>query len=217
VASILSIGVDPAIQARIRSLLDPKQVRQAEFQAVKRTTGKLVTIVKNKVKEQSFVKPKYIGRVISKRDPRGDPPVGEVIVRKQRLPLVAFKISVSKRSGVRVSLSKNLPPIVLRHAFVATVKAPANNGEVSEHTGVFLRSRHLPSKGPNQGKGKLTARGFAGRLAIKQVFGKSIFAYVNVPEIRDEIVFDGRAEMRKQLENQIKRFTQTAFSFDATT
>jgi hypothetical protein len=206
--AILSIQIDPEERENLARVLNPKQLKQAQFQAVKRTTNKVVGLVQKAVKDRSFIKPKYIKRVIAKRDPRGDPPVGEVVVTKKRLPLIAFKVRASKKNGVTAQVSKGAAPIVLRHAFVATVRTKGTDEEHDGHKGVFQRDRHLPTKGPNAGKGKLTARGFAGRFAIKEQFGRSVFDVVNVKAVVDGIVFDAGAEMSRQLQGQLARFTK---------
>lgn len=212
--ALFSVSVDKVEEDRVRAVLDPKQYRQAIFQAVLRTTKKIGTAVGKGIKEHSYIKPKYIKRSIFVRVPKnksGDvSPEGTVEVKKKRLPLIAFKVRASKKRGVTVQTSPDGAPIVLRHAFKATVRLAGTSDEHEGHDGIFLRARHLPSKGPHVGKGKLTKRGFAGRFAIAEQFGPSAFFFASLPEVKDSIVIDARAEMRKQLTSQVARFKGTA-------
>jgi len=194
---------------KLAERLTSGQLRRANYQIVKRTTVQLVKLVRKEIRQQTTINKKYVDRVITTVNPQGDPPVGKVIIKKKAIPLAAFKARVLKRGGVSVRVSKLLPPVVLRHAFMAEV------GE-GEHAGIFLRARHLPSKGPNAGKVnkhghpalKLTAQGFAGRLAIKEQLGPSIHKLVSVPDVLRRIRFDAAAYMAKQAQSQLDRFTK---------
>jgi hypothetical protein len=204
--SLFRVVIDPQDLQRMREALSPSQYRSATFQAVKGTTGKVRTIIAGKVRERSEVKKKYVDRVIRTKQPRGDPPVGEVTVSQELLPLIAFKARALKRGGVRVTVSPDRTPLTLRHAFLAKMK--------SGHTGVFLRARHLPTKGPNAGlktakgkpKYKLTARGIAGRFAIDEQFGPSVLQVVALPEVLDSIVLDVGEDLAKRVNSQMDRF-----------
>jgi hypothetical protein len=54
---------------------------------------------------------------------------------------------------------------ILPHAFLATVNKQNAKTDDEFHTGIFIRTRHASA---NPRAGKLTPKGFAGRLAIKQ-------------------------------------------------
>ncbi len=212
--SVLDIRTPPDVSALL-GRLSSKQLRQANFQVVKRTTAQIVKLIRAEVRDQTTISKKYVDRVITQTDPKGDPPVGKVNVKRQMIPLSAYKATASKAAGVSVKVAKGLPPIRLRHAFMAIVGT-------GEHRGIFLRSTHLPTKGPNAGgieqrisksgrpfqtKIRLTPDGFAGRLSIKQQFGPPIVNIVSIPEVLGRIVFNADAFMRKQAESQVFRFT----------
>jgi hypothetical protein len=162
---VFEVAIPDQQLARMREALSPGQYRQASYQAVKRTTRKVARAVQDEVKRRTFIKPKYVKRVVTARDPQGDVPVGVVRISQEWLPAIAYKVSGGKRSGIRIQVSRDRAPVTLRHAFRATLK--------SGHVGIFARAKHLPTKGANQGKGRLTPRGFAGRFAIAEEPGRA--------------------------------------------
>lgn len=200
------VDLDERDLAKLRELLGEKRFRQAVFQAVNRTTTKVRTKIRAEVKKRSFIKAKYISEAVTSKVSRGDVPLGLVRVTRQMLPAIAFKTRASKRQGVTILTGPGRPAIVLRHAFKARVRG--NNPEANEngHEGIFLRAKHLPKKGKNKNKGKLTRRGFAGRLAIIQQYGPPAISVVDVPDVIASIRFDAEAEMSTQLRNQLSRF-----------
>lgn len=211
----ISVEIPADVLAKLKKELSPQEFRQATFQVVKRTTAKLVTIIRKRLKEHSTINKKYVDRVITQFPPKGDPPVGMVRIVKAPIPLVAFKFKASKGGGVSVVVSKDIAPILLRHAFLATMKAiDAKSLETSTHKGIFYRARHTPTKGPGsylkdragKPKYKLTPAGIAGRLAIKQAMGPSVLTIVAAPELLKEIDFDTIEFMRVTAEGQLSRF-----------
>ncbi len=196
-----------AIEA-LRQQLSPRQFRSAQFQIVSRTTRKIAQIVQQTVQKHSPISAKYVRRVIETKKPQGDPPVGAVQVRKEALPLIAFKYRTRGGAGVSVFVSTDGEPITLRHAFLRTMP--------SGHKGIFLRSRHTPTKGPGSFLRdkhglpfyKLTPRGIAGRLAIEEARGPSVLHLVSIPDVLKEIEFDTMSYMQKMAESQLSRFTK---------
>jgi len=194
---------------KLAERLSAGQLRRASYQIVKRTTAQLVKLIRREVRGQVNINKKWVDRVVTQVSPQGDPPVGKVIVKKRAIPLAAFKARVLKRGGVSVRVSKLLPPVVLRHGFMANVGS-------GDHEGIFLRARHLPTKGPNASRLnkhgrpalKLTPAGFAGRLAIREQFGPSIHKLVSIPDVLQRIRFDAAAYMAKQAQSQVDRFTK---------
>ncbi len=206
---LVDVRLPEAEIAKLKEQLSPKQFQQANYQVVKKTTAKLVTLIRREVRGQVTISKKYVDRVIKQSGPSGDPPTGTVVVKKERIPLIAFSSRVDKRAGgVLVKVAKSLKPIQLKHGFFATVGKGA-------HEGIFLRARHLPSKGPNAGvlnkhgnpKFKLTPRGIAGRFAIEEQFGPSILKVISIPEVLKRIEFDSTEYMLEQIDSQLYRFT----------
>lgn len=217
---IVSLKVPEETFRMLRAQLSPKQFRQAMYGVVNRTLSKLLTTVKRRIREENpLIKAKYLSRAISLVKPAGDPPTGAIVVNNKRIPLAAFKLrgfknpSYGKGRGGSVVIAKDLPPIVLHHGFLATVKAVGGKGDVKEHDGIFLRARGSPNvqaRGRNGQPRKFTALGFAERLPIKQQFGPGILEIVMIPKVLEDIQFDAAAEMQRQSLSQLARFTTPA-------
>lgn len=207
--AFVSIQVsDEAIQW-LKGALPAKQVRQALFQAVKRTTKTGATQINRRVRAEINISKKYADRAIRVFDPKGDNPVGVVSISRRSIPLIAYRPRVSKRGGVRVTIGKGKPAVVFRHAFKATVRTKGEAGVHDGHEGIFGRTRHLPTKGRNAGKGKLTPRGFAGRLAIKEAMGPSVLSVLGeqgTTRVAQEELAKLHDVLQKNLDSQVNRF-----------
>lgn len=203
---ILDLKIPPDIEKTLSEALDPKQLRQAKYQIVSRTLAKLVTRIRKAVRDQNdLIKVKYVNREIEKISPRGDPPVGAIIVKAHQLPLTAFRVTESKRGGVRIRIARDLPPYELRHGFLATVGAG--------HIGVFLRDKGPPGgikRDKNGQPRKYTPLGFAERLPIKQQFGPTLLKIIEIPHVLESIELDTAEEMMKQALSQLARFADPA-------
>jgi hypothetical protein len=160
--------------AAAAKLLDPAIHRAVVRNAVKQTVKDGKGMVVDEVQSQTTAIKKYITRAIKTRVTSNDPPVGEIVVTRQPLPLIAFKTTASK-SGITATISQGRTPIVFKHAFKTRVASAAQAAQGVSRLGIFERAR---------GKGK---GGFASRLPIKQLMGPPITSIVNVPKISDEI------------------------------
>jgi hypothetical protein len=193
---------------RAVDLLDPKQLRQALFQTIKRTTNKGTRIVQDEVQEYLNISSKYVKRAvktqIEPRDPA--PPIGIIRISRRGLPLIAYKPSVTKRGGVTAKVWKDRPPLRFSHGFKGTVNYQNATTDAELHTGVFIRTRHA-SRG-NKEAHKLTPKGFAGRLAIKQLMGPSVEGAVELTKVSNAVYVGLQGEAEKQLQSQIDRFTK---------
>lgn len=208
-AQTVNITFNQSQVDRLIASLNPKQLKSAMFQAIKRTTDFAGRQVKATVKAETFMQPKYVNRVVATRVSKENPPVGIVSISQKMVPLIAFKVRASRRRGVTVQVTKSLPPIVLRHAFKATVRSQQQSEKsLAGHVGIFLRSRHLPTKGPNVGNKrlKLTRRGIAGRLAIEEQFGKSVLSLVETPKIIGSITSEVTDKLEQNVQSQLDRF-----------
>jgi hypothetical protein len=211
VPALVTISVSEEQRRGPENWLSPKQVRQAMYQAVKRTTKTGGTQINRRVRAEINITKKYADRAIRVFDPKGDNPVGVVSIARRSIPLIAYRPRVSKRGGVLAVLTKGKPALRLRHAFKATVKTKGEGDEHDGHLGIFGRARHLPTKGPNAGKGKLTPRGFAGRLAIKQAYGPSVLSVLGeqgTTKVAQEELAKLHDVLLKNLDSQIARFTK---------
>lgn len=205
----LTVSVSDEQRAALEAVLPPKQVRQALFQAVKRTINSGRVQVNRRVREEINITKKYADRAIKSYDPKGDDPVGYISISRQPIPLIAYRPRFTKK-GVRVVVSKKKPPLVYRHAFEAAVRSQQQAAQgIEGHLGVFVRARHLPTKGPNVGKGKLTPKGIAGRFAIKELMGPSVLSVLGeqgTTQVAREELAKLQGTLEKNLAGQMDRF-----------
>jgi hypothetical protein len=224
--SFVRVEVSPEQLAELEGALNPKQVRSALFQAVKRTTKTGATQINRRVRAEININKKYADRAIRAREPSGDNPVGVISISRYPIPLIAYRPRVSKKGGARVTIGKGKPPIVYRHAYKATVKTAGTDGVHEGHEGIFLRDRHLPTKGPNadrvrewvyKGKKrksriKLTPRGIAGSFAMRELMGPSVLSVLGeegTTKVAQEELAKLNGVLQKNLDSQFFRFTGT--------
>lgn len=215
---VIDLRPDAAQLARMRKLLTKQQMDQALYQAVKRTVNTGKSNISKRVRQELQIKKKYVDRAISSQVSLvGDAPAGVINIRQKMLPLIAYGGRAGKR-GITVKMNRNRPSERFRHAFKATVRTKGGGDRVEQHDGhegYFVRARHLPTKGPNVGKGKLTNRGIAGRFTIRQLFGPSVLDVLGrkqATRIRREELAKLRIVLRRNLENQLKRFVPALFA-----
>lgn len=205
----VNITMNDAQLARLRADLTPQQVKQATYQAIKRTTAFAAKEVRDVVQEKTYLNTKYARRVISSKVSRSEPPFGIVTISHKLVPLIGYRTTATKRGGVTAYLSKDRPPIRLRHAFKRRVFSveQAAQGDTG-HMGIFLRARHLPSKGRNAGNRrlKMTRKGFAGRLAIEEQFGPSVLDLVEQPKLLGAITDEVTVQLERNIQSQLDRF-----------
>lgn len=133
--------------ADLKRVLNPRQFRQALFQATVRTTRKIAVLLKKPVQKHANIASKHLAvgnlddrkRAIAVIRPKGNVPVGGVRISHRGLPLVAFPHVSMKRNwvrgamgGVRVQTKKGGKWLTLKHAFSARMPK-------SGHKGIFLR------------------------------------------------------------------------------
>lgn len=217
-AAILSIQVEQQQIKDLLARLDPKQLSQAAYQIVTRTTRTLRMETSKKVRETLTIKSFGAKEVIGSKMPTKSNPVGTITIRDTNVPAIWYMTerSVSSRlAGKGRSLSirfrKDKPPLKFPNYFVATVASAAQEAKGVAHTGVFGRSRHLPTKGSSQGKGKLTPSGFAGRLAIKEVLGPDPYSLMiqdgQLTAITQGLMTRAQDRMLEVARGQMYRFT----------
>lgn len=193
-------------------LLTPKQMQRAMFQAVKRTLGKVRTLVKRKIGELTYLKAKYAERAIGKPQISGDVPAGVVTISRMPIPAIGYKTSASKRNGATVTFVRGREATRFAHGFKARARSAEQAAQGSEgHTGLFFRASRLPSKGPNNGKYKMVQSGRwagkrAARFAIQEIMGPPVVDIVDTPTILSRIELDGQEELAKQMDSQVDRF-----------
>jgi hypothetical protein len=132
------VAIPPAQLKRLESLLDPKQVKQALFQAVKRTADTIKSIEVDSIVEHSEMTRHAALGAVNTIIPRGDVPEGWVVVSGKGVPIIGFRPSFSQ-SGMHVTAggtSHDMP-----HVFKATMKGMTKSGNNFSHTGAFYRAR----------------------------------------------------------------------------
>lgn len=191
--------------------LNPDQLRRALFRAVKRATDRGTNIVQKRVRQVVRIEGKYLERAIRSRLEVRDPlpPIGHVTISQVSLPAIAYKptgggmMTPAGKGGVRFKPWKDKKARVFRHGFVATVNYQNAHTPAELHRGVFIRTRHAT---PNPKAGRLTPKGFAGRLAIKQLMGPSLHTVIDVPKVTQGIVDDMGETLEKTLRERINTF-----------
>ena len=188
----LGVVADSAEIEAVRAALNPRQFRQAMYQAVKRTTDAAKKIVSEQIEGEVNIKMSALARHRATKDAivtrlsKGEIPVGEVVISGKPLPMTAFLYKAYKKSGVVVAITQNRSPVILKHAFKQTLK--------SGHVGIFLRA----TKG-----GKPVPR-----YPIREVYGPSIPSLVERPVIGNPIMEQLAARLHRELESQMDRFTK---------
>lgn len=204
VVSNISITASASDLSAARRALSEKQFKQAIYQAVTRTARTMTVQLRKATQEKLAINAKYVRRAIdwhSEPDGQGGT-AGIIDVQRQGVPLVAYKVKGS-RAGIFALMDRDRGPLELRHAFFANVTGPLPGGIVSGgHKGVFTREKGVSNTG------RLTERGYAPRLPIREVLGVPVIAAVEDQVTRDQFVRDTRIALRKNLLSQIDRFTK---------
>lgn len=207
-STVLTVGMDQTQARLVRELLDPDKAQRVIYVGVKNATRGAKTDVVKVVKDETTLKPKYIGRVIKTVPPAGNPPVGQVQIKHQLLPIVAYQISGTGKGGggVTATVSNSRGPIIFKRAFVAKVRSEAQRAQGVSHRGVFLRSKHLPTKGANMGKGRIAQSGYAGRLAIGEAFGPAVVDLVSQDKLGGVVLEGIQSRLHDAIDSQIDRW-----------
>lgn len=193
----VQIGINESQLAEIRKLLNPKQFQQAIYQAVKRTTSKGTTIVRDKMKAATFINTKYVRRAVTTKMESGETPVGIVNISQHQVPLIGYRVNVSKRGGAIAQASRDRPPLIFRHAFKGKIRNRKTQDADEGHIGIFLRR-----------KSDRTKSGFVARLPIDEVLGPSVLSLVEAPKMLSEVETILQDELEKQVQSQVDRFTK---------
>jgi hypothetical protein len=196
---LLTVEIPEQQYRELLQALEPKQARQATFAAVKRATESGASFMASLVRKRTTLAREEAAKVIKANVPSGDPPVGRITIKQKLIPLSKFKFASLSRGGVSVKIDKDRPPLRLSHAFIATMK--------SGHQGVYLRAKHLPTKGPNIGKGRLTPQGFAGRFAIAEQFGPSVLQFISDPAVFKDVQDHIQTVLVRRAASQLARFS----------
>lgn len=203
----LNVAADESTLAILRERLRPATFAESVRNAVARTTSRGANQFEKRVQGTLNIAKKYTNRAIYHRvrDQSGTA-VGTITVDGKSLPLIAYNPRSTKRNGVQVQQKRNGPVSTLRHAFVSTVSGAGGNA--GGHRGVFGREKHLPTKGPNKGKGRIGKSGYAGRLAIGEYWGPSIasaFGAVRLTEMGKEEIANLGETLKFELASQLSR------------
>ncbi len=188
----IEVGISSIQLKQLEEALNPKQLKQAVYQAIKRTTTTGTVAVRKIVREKTYISAKYANRAVKTRMEGNE---GVITISQKLVPLIGYKVSATKKMGVVAQVSKDRPPIILRHAFKGRVRA----GEDGGHIGIFQRQK---LSGP-----KATPRGIAQRLPIAEQFGPSVLQLIDVPQTFKELTVNLEDTLQKNIDSQISRFT----------
>ncbi len=202
----------------LRAILDPRQYRQALYQATQRATRKGRVAAGKAVKARLPLRRKFIDDPDSrdaaiKSEFDRNAQTGKVVTTKIGVPLSEFPYRENKK-GVSVSIDSTRPRLELRHGFVAKVASRAQIAQAVAHVGIFLRRRNVDSRlgqtytyREKQYKIGKSAKGIMWRLPIREHLGPSVFDLVKQDEILKPIVANIANLFHKELDGQISRFT----------
>ena len=210
----VSISIDPAQLAEMRRVLDPKQFKQAQYQAVRRTTNAARRIVENVVTEKVNLTRKYARRAVTSRvASENGVNTGAVTITQRPIPLIGYRPKVSKRGGVTVTISLDRAPVFFRHAFKATVRTLEQviaDEEFEGHTGIFQRARGVGEfRGAGGNRRGVTPEGFAHRLPIKELRGPSVLDVVEIPDVEKRVTEELGDALSRNVQSQIDRFVKS--------
>lgn len=196
--------------------MDPKQLRLAMRSTVGKATAQGRTIVRDEAKKVLNVKAGTVNDAVTSFTKEiGGSPQGTIRVSKKPLTLFDFKgTRVTKKGGASFQTRKDKARINLRHGFLVILK--------SGHRGVFVRGKHLPTKGPNVGgvrhwkdkrtgkmrkaRIKLTPGGIAGSFVIEEGKGPSVLTVVNKPDLTKRVVDKIASKLTEIFLGQYSRF-----------
>lgn len=202
----------------LRAILDPRQYRQALYQATQRATRKGRVAAGKAVKARLPLRRKFIDDPDSrdaaiKSEFDRNAQTGKIITTQIGVPLSEFPHRESKK-GVSVSIDSTRPRLELRHAFKAKVASAAQIAQAVSHVGIFTRDRNIDARlgelyryrGKQYKIGK-NAKGFMWRISIRERLGPSVWGLVRQDDILKPIVANIANLFHKELDGQISRFT----------
>ncbi len=210
----IEVGISSIQLKQLEDALNPKQLKQAIYQALKRTATTGATRIRKKVREVTYISASGAKDTINAGMIGDD---GNIGIRQKLTPIQDFKVSVSKKAGVVALVSKGRPPIILRHAFRARMK--------SGHVGIFSRASTIQFSGLSQDSKLAFSAGMlhfkqsrlvtrngnkkaVGRFPIVEQFGPSVLNIVEAPKIMEEVMQDLGDVLEKNVQSQIDRFTK---------
>lgn len=187
----------------LQKTIGQQSTRQASYQAVKRTTSAARGVMRDTIGENVDVDLKYVDRAVSSKLITTDASLteGVITVSAKSIPLIGFHPTAGP-GGVTVVLTRSLGPVVLRHAFSATVSANGGN-----HRGIMTRKAATEAAA---GRGRtVTKRGFFGRLPIKELKGPDIVSLIgeqNLTVTGEQVIRGLQGVFLKNLQSQMDRF-----------
>lgn len=223
--SVALFEIDDTTYRNLQRVLDSRQLKQAVYQVVSRTTRKAAQIATRAVADKLPIPRKYIiGKnrhaALTVKIVKGDRPEGRITIKPKQLPLSAFKYRQTKRGGTTVTIEKDQPAQTFRHAFVAKVRSQRQEEQGVSHTGIFVRQKVDTANATRYfQKNKtsffraakaraITPKGYAWRLPIAELFGPTVLDFISRSEISTAIYREIGDFRDRQIDSQIARFTQ---------
>lgn len=219
----VSFVINQAEISRLKGILSPSQLRSATYNAVLRTTKAGARIAGDAVMAASNIGAKWVrperkkggnrNRAIYWEMRRGESaPFGTITINGKPMPLIAYKPTVSKKSGVTVQFSKGRGNLHLPNAFKAKVSSEAQALQGVSHTGIFYRARADAANARPSRKGKspikATKSGRVPRGPIDQAYGPTVLSFIKIPAIEREVLGQIGNRLQKELDGQVSRFVK---------
>jgi hypothetical protein len=211
-APVFNIHIDQAKLAELWEILGPNNFRRAATGAINKTIATGKAKITDRIFATLNVKRKAISDVITLKRATQAELEGKITITGKSIRITDYKGVKLGGGGVTAQFRLDRPPLQFKHAFQAIMKA--NGGS---HTGIFFRTTHLPTKGPNMGKGKLTPQGFAGRLSISELRGPSVLSMLQTSSasgaglataIAEEEIAKLGVVLEKNIASQVDRFLE---------
>lgn len=214
---VTDITVPQDVERKLVIMFGPVKAQRIIFVAVRRATQRAVGDLADVVQTRLNIPRKYItgdnrrAALRVKVEPSATSATGVIGVRRLQLPLIAFSEKrISKTQGVVVRPDKTKAPIILKHAFGATVSSPSQLDQGIAHKGIFRRKRILAAgtSGTLPRGVKVTPRGFAGRLPIEEAMGPSILDLMSQDDMQRIATKSVAGRLMKEVDGQVNRETK---------
>ncbi len=216
----LTVAIDAAEFERIRRAANLTRTRFAV--AVRTAANKTArggrTKVRRAVREnvRGRLKASVVNDAVQYKPANYRDLTADVITNRRPVPLIEYKPTVSRATGVAVVTLPDKGTMSLRNAFRGRVDGVAGTpegGGGTGHLGIFSRYKAIPTKKTRDVKGKtyaltVTPRGVSGALPIKELYGPPVLSHLTqqgqLTRLGQGQVKDIHADFRRNMASQIQ-------------
>lgn len=234
---LLSIRLDDEELQGLMKQLSAAELRKVQISALSEMKRIGTKLVSDEVREATTLSVKYAKRAVSGTILKSAPPELTLRIRHRFTPAVAFKHTVSRRRGARVTYAPGYTQI-WRHGFKSRAIGAFSSGVVSGsespeggsgapgdggHLGLWIRHKRISAagdKGISHAKRpqdrtreqRLTPRGVAQRLPMRQIYGPSVFMILTYKgklgkigqAVFDKLIVKYRERVKSKLDAKLK-------------